>query len=244
MLKQVLLAYPVALVDRWGATNDLATSSLHSSRLSVFLMAAPSVMPVYSIPGCCPPISFSVCFFFALLALCPAGLSWQALKILLCTRTISVCVALLWSRGLRVAQWLAEFCFAPLRWRCGLCRWCRGAFWGISSPWPVSFSLCLLLVSKTHRRTGIWTWLGSASVWSLSWALYSCHSRWSWVWASAAVAWAILARISGLDPSSAMIAPRYLKQVLDSAKNYHCTGVTLFCFSKISNIFPEIYNWR
>ncbi|KAK2185334.1 hypothetical protein NP493_239g00011 [Ridgeia piscesae] len=28
---------------RWGATDDLATSSLHSSRLSVFLMAAPSV---------------------------------------------------------------------------------------------------------------------------------------------------------------------------------------------------------
>ena len=29
-------------------------------------------------------------------------------------------------------------------------------------------------------------------------------------WASAAVAWAILARISGLDPSSAMIAPIYI----------------------------------
>ena len=42
------LAYPVVLVDRWDATDDLATSSLHSSRLSVFLMAAPSVMPVHS----------------------------------------------------------------------------------------------------------------------------------------------------------------------------------------------------
>ena len=40
--------YPVVLVDRWGATDDLATSSLHSSRLSAFLMAAPSVMPVHS----------------------------------------------------------------------------------------------------------------------------------------------------------------------------------------------------
>ena len=74
-----------------------------------------------SIPGCCPPISFSVCLVFSLLALCPAGLSWQALKILLCARTISVRVVLLWSRGLRGVQWLAEFCFAPLRWRCGLC---------------------------------------------------------------------------------------------------------------------------
>ena len=42
------LTYPVVLVDRWGATDDLATSSLHSSRLSAFLMAAPSVMPVHS----------------------------------------------------------------------------------------------------------------------------------------------------------------------------------------------------
>ena len=37
------LAYPVVSVDRWGTTDDLATSSLHSSRLSAFLMAAPSV---------------------------------------------------------------------------------------------------------------------------------------------------------------------------------------------------------
>ena len=42
------LAYPVVSVDRWGTTDDLATSSLHSSRLSAFLMAAPSVKPVHS----------------------------------------------------------------------------------------------------------------------------------------------------------------------------------------------------
>ena len=37
-----------SLVDRWGDTDDLATSSLHSSRLSAVLMAAYSVMPVHS----------------------------------------------------------------------------------------------------------------------------------------------------------------------------------------------------
>ena len=37
-----------SLVDRWGPTDDLATSSPHSSRLSAFLMAAPSVMPAHS----------------------------------------------------------------------------------------------------------------------------------------------------------------------------------------------------
>ena len=35
-------------VDRWGTTDDLATSSPHSSRLSAFLIAAPSVKPVHS----------------------------------------------------------------------------------------------------------------------------------------------------------------------------------------------------
>ncbi len=35
--------------------------------------------------------------------------------------------------------------------------------------------------------------------------------------ASVAVAWAILARISGLDPSSAMIAPRYLNLLTQSS---------------------------
>ena len=35
--------------------------------------------------------------------------------------------------------------------------------------------------------------------------------------ASAAVAWATLARISGLDPSSAMIAPRYLNLLMQSS---------------------------
>ena len=35
--------------------------------------------------------------------------------------------------------------------------------------------------------------------------------------ASAAVAWAILARISGLDPSTAMIAPRYLNLLTQSS---------------------------
>ena len=108
-------------------------------------------------PVSCPsiPISFSVCLVFSLLALCPAGLSWQVLKILLRARTTSVCVVLLLSRGLRWAQWLAEFCFAHLRWRCGLCRWCRGAFWGISSPWPVillSVSAVSVQDSQAYRN--------------------------------------------------------------------------------------------
>ena len=34
--------------------------------------------------------------------------------------------------------------------------------------------------------------------------------------ANAAVAWAILARISGLDPSFAMVAPRYLSLLMHS----------------------------
>ena len=40
--------YPVVSVDRWDTTDVLATSSLHSSRLSAFLVAAPNVKPVHS----------------------------------------------------------------------------------------------------------------------------------------------------------------------------------------------------
>ena len=97
--------YPVVLLDRWGATDDLATSSLHSSRLSAFLVAALSVMP--SIPGCCHPISFSVCLFFALLALCPAGLSWQALKSLLDKCFVS-------SVNIALGQLSVCICLSPL----------------------------------------------------------------------------------------------------------------------------------
>ena len=65
-----------------GATDDLATNSLHSSRLSTFLMAAPSVMSVYS--G-----MLSSHLFFCLPRLLPPC---TVPKILLCARTISVCV--------------------------------------------------------------------------------------------------------------------------------------------------------
>ena len=116
----ILLAYPVVLVDRWGATDGLATSSLHSSRLSVSLMAAPSVMPVHSgmlsshlffcLPLLRPPCTVPCRIVLASpedLVMCPYHFSLRLL---------------LWSRGLRGAQLLAEFCFAPLRLRCGLCR--------------------------------------------------------------------------------------------------------------------------
>ena len=47
-------------------------------------------------------------------------------------------------------------------------------------PLSVSFSLFLLLMSKSHKNIKIWTWPGSATVWSLSWGLCSCRPRWSW----------------------------------------------------------------
>ena len=75
-----------SLVDGWCTTDDLATSSLHSSRFSAFLMAVYVVMPVHS--GMLSSHLFSVCLFFSLLALCPAGLSWQAMYILLHARPI------------------------------------------------------------------------------------------------------------------------------------------------------------
>ena len=85
-----------------------------------------------------------------------------------------------WTRVLRRVQWLSESCFAPLRWWCGLCTWCQGDIWNFSFPLSVSFSLFLLLMSKSHKNIKIWTWPGSATVWSLSWGLCSCCPRLSW----------------------------------------------------------------
>ena len=113
-------AYPVVLVDRWGATDDLATSSLHSSRLSDFLMAAPSVMPVHS--G-----MFSSHFFFCLpLLRLPCTVPCRIVMaspedLVMCPYHFSLRRFIVVNRS-SWAQWLAEFCFAPLRLRCGLCR--------------------------------------------------------------------------------------------------------------------------
>ena len=76
----------LSLVDRWGATNDLATSYLHPFRLprgGAQRHASPFRHVVL-------PSLFSVCLSFSLLVMCPAGLSWQVLKILLRGRTQNV----------------------------------------------------------------------------------------------------------------------------------------------------------
>ena len=104
-----------SLVDRWNATDDLATSFLHSSRRSAFLVAAPSVMHIQS--GCCLPISFFCLPLLLLPCTVPCMIVLASPVDLVICCTVSVCAALLWSRGLRGAQWLAEFCFAPLPWR-------------------------------------------------------------------------------------------------------------------------------
>ena len=88
------LAYPVVSVDRWGTTDDLATSSLHSSRLSAFLMAAPSVKPVHSgmlsshlffcLPRLLPPWTVPCMIVFASpddLVMCPYHLSLRCLTV-------------------------------------------------------------------------------------------------------------------------------------------------------------------
>ena len=57
-----------------------------------------------------------------------------------------------WTRVLRRVQRLSESCFAPLRWWCGLCTRCQGDVWNFSFPLSVSFSLFLLLMSRSHKN--------------------------------------------------------------------------------------------
>ena len=151
-------------------------------------IAIPLVLPLrslHSVPNptnlrCYLPIVFCVCLSFSLPIQCLGGLSWQVLKLSWHAHTTSVCVFLQWIRVLRRMQWLSESSFAPLRCWWGLCTRCQGDVWNFSFPLSVFFSLFLLLISKSHKNIKIWTWPGSATVWSLSWGLCSCRPRWSW----------------------------------------------------------------
>ena len=134
-------------------------------------------VPNPSNPRCYLPIVFSVCLSFSLPVQCPEGLSLQVPKLLWHAHTTSFCVFLQWTRILRRVQWLFESCFAPLRWWCALCTRCQEDVWNFSFPLFVSFSLFLLLMSKSHKTIKIWISPGSATVWSLSWGLCSCRPR-------------------------------------------------------------------
>ena len=88
------LAYPVVSVDRWRTTDVLATSSLHSSRLSAFPMSVPSVKPVHSgmlsshlffcLPRLLPPWTVPCMIFLASpddLVMWPYHLSFRCLTV-------------------------------------------------------------------------------------------------------------------------------------------------------------------
>ena len=56
---------------------------------------------------------------------------------------------------------------------------------------------------------------------------------------SAAVVWAIMARISGLDPSSEMIAPRYLKLLTQSSFSPLALIVVLISLVLLVEVFSS-----
>ena len=89
---------------------------------------------------------------------------------------------------------------------------CSVASVSISSQRPAFFSPTLQSKPMIHRHTEIWKWQGSPSASPLiQEILLSLQIKFSFV--RAAVACAILQRISGLGPSSETPALRYLKLV-------------------------------
>ena len=85
----------------------------------------------------------------------------------------------------------------------------------LHAPWPVSFSLCWCPRLTGVSRNMNMTRERISLIFELSAIFLSFQMVLSL--ASAAVVWAILARISGLHPSSAMIAPGYLKLLTQSS---------------------------
>ena len=99
-----------------------------------------------------------------------------------------------------------------------------------SFSWLVFFFGALLWGSMVHKHTGRWMWRGSVSVVSWNWEKDPCHPN-------AAVVSAILDSISGLEPSSVITEPGYLKLVTVSSFypfSFICVLVPL-CWSTTHN---------
>ena len=202
------LAYPVVSVDRWGATDDLATSSLHSSRLSAFLMAAPSVKSVHSgmlsshiffcLPRLLPPWTVPCMIVLASpddLVMCPHHLSLRCLT------------------EVRRFSWGPMACRVLFR-TSSLEMWSlyvmpRSFLRHLISMACILFSMSAVNVQdlQAYRNMDM-TRERISLIFELSAIFLSFQMVLSL--ASAAVAWAILARISGLDPSSAMMKNLWL----------------------------------
>ena len=163
-----------------------------------------------SIPGCCPPISFSVCLVFYRIVLespedlvmCPYHFSlrrftvvkrssWGPMACRILFRTSSF---EMWSLQVMPRSFLRHL----ISMACILLS---------VSAVSVQDSQAYMNVDMIREHISL--------IFELSAIFLSFQMVLSF--ASAAVAWAILARISGLDPSSAMIAPRYLNLLTQSS---------------------------
>ena len=92
---------------RWGATDDFATSFLHSSQFSTALWDLENSRPVHS------QMCSSVCLVFFPLSLSLGKWLWTDLMIWRHNHTTAVCVSLRWS-GLRVVRVPAGSRHGPL----------------------------------------------------------------------------------------------------------------------------------
>ena len=185
-----------------------APSILHCPRP----LSRPHPVPGLSIIGCCPPISLFVCLLLSVPALFLVGLSWQAILALLLYMSIPLQFFFsLRSGGHQKTRWIVVFDFLLPHWWCGLCTRCRGVCESISSLWPVSSFLGVLLRSTIRKHLGIWRRARSASVWFWTLVWCSCHSKLSLTLSVLFFVCAILAITPGFAPWSVIIDPRYLK---------------------------------
>ena len=173
--------------------------------------------PGLSIPWCCLPATSFVRVVFFPLSLCLARWFWLDLMNGKHDHTTAGCVSLRSSGGLRVVRLPAGFWHGLPHWWHGLCMRCVVSCGSTSFQWLVFFFGALLWGSMIHKHTGRWMWQGSASVVSWSWEKYSLSIQTGFSLVNAAVVCAILDRISGLEPSSVITEPRYLKLVAVSS---------------------------
>ena len=141
--------------DRWGTTDDSATSFLHFPCSS--LPSGTCRTPGLSISWCCLPTSSSVSLVFFPLSLCLARWFWPDPMNGKHDHTTAVCVSVR-SSGLHMVQLPAGSWHGLPRWQHSLCMRCVASSGSTSFPWLVFFFAGLPGGLHSYCATVSWPW--------------------------------------------------------------------------------------
>ena len=198
--------------DRWGTTDDFTTSSPHLSMFSTAFWDLANSRPVHSLMLSSHLFSLSALPFPPFTVPCKMVLAKRETWPYHCSLRLFTMIRR--SSCSSIACWILAQTSSFVTWSCMRCVVSCGSN---SFPWFVFFFWALLWGSMIHKHTEIWMRHVSASV-------VSETERNTLVipnLVDASVVCATLESISGLEPSSVITEPRYLKLLRLSQASVH-----------------------